>query len=244
MRRAARTVLAGLSAWLFLLIPPAPRTADAQAGGAASLLPPSGSAGVVRQPEARRPDVVFVPTPQEVVDAMLELAQLRTGDVLYDLGCGDGRIVVTAARRYGVKSVGIDIDPQRIQDSLESVRRGGVGHLVTIHRADIFKTDLRAASVVTLYLLPNLNLRLLPQLSLLKPGSRVVSHSFEIRGMKPSKVVKVNLPGRGVRTVYLYFVPFEKDGDAAKPVRVAPEKGRSGRADRQRAGGGEGLSRS
>src|ERR1700760_2752218 len=107
---------------------------------------------------------------------MLELAEVKAGDVLYDLGCGDGRIVVTAAKRYGIKATGFDVDPERLQESRENVRANRVGDLVTIKNQDIFKTDLTGASVITLYLLPDLNVRLMPQLSKLKPGSRIVSH--------------------------------------------------------------------
>src|SRR5947209_1882203 len=106
-----------------------------------------------RETTPKRPDVVFVPTPQEVVDRMLELAEVKKGDVVYDLGCGDGRIVVTAAKKYGVKAVGFDVDPQRIRESRENVAKNGVGNLVTIKQQDIFATDLGEASVVTLYLL-------------------------------------------------------------------------------------------
>src|SRR5512137_2482912 len=134
---------------------------------------------------SRTPDVIYVPTPQSVVDKMLEMAEVRKGDVVYDLGCGDGRIVVTAAKKYGVKAVGFDIDPQRVKEARENVRANQVEHLVTIREADVFTLDLREASVVTLYLLPQLNVRLLPQLAQLKPGSRIVSHDFDMKGAKP-----------------------------------------------------------
>ncbi|MBX6314941.1 MAG: methyltransferase domain-containing protein [Isosphaeraceae bacterium] len=180
-----------------LLLVPAP--VRSQAPGT----PPA--AGSQKAPE-RRPDVIFVPTPQEVVDKMLELAEVKKGDVVYDLGCGDGRIVITAAKKYGVKGVGVDIDPQRIRESQENVRKHNVGDLVTIKQGDIFQMDLSEASVVTLYLLPQLNVRLMPQLEKLKPGSRIVSHDFDMQGAKPKKVVKV-----GTHSVYLWVVPFEKE---------------------------------
>jgi SAM-dependent methyltransferase len=163
--------------------------------------------------ENRQPDVVFVPTPQPVVDKMLEIAGVKKGDVVYDLGCGDGRIVVTAAKKFGVKAVGIDIDPERIAESLENVKENKVEDLVTIKKADIFKEDLTPASVVTLYLLPDLNVKLMPQLAKLKPGSRIVSHSFDMRGAKPTKVVQVSVPGpvTQTKTVYLWVVPWEKE---------------------------------
>src|SRR5438105_6500486 len=118
----------------------------------------------------RRPDVVYWPTPQVVVDKMLELAEVKKGDVVYDLGCGDARILVTAAKKYGVKGFGFDIDPDRVKDSLENVKKNKVEDLVAIKKADIFTLDLKDASVVTLYLLPNLNVQLMPQLEKLKPG--------------------------------------------------------------------------
>ncbi len=136
-----------------------------------------------------QPDVNFVPTPPEAVDKMLEMAQVKPGDVVYDLGCGDGRIVVAAAKKYGVKAVGIDIDPQRIKESKENVQAHHVENLVTIKQADIFAEDFSEATVVTLYLLPSLNVKLIPQLEKLKPDTRIVSYRFEI---EPRSVNKPN----------------------------------------------------
>ena len=140
-------------------------------------------ATLVHSAGAQQPDVVFVPTPQEVVDRMLEMAKVGKGDVLYDLGSGDGRIPVTAAKRFGIRAVGIDIDPQRIAEATENVRKAGVQDRVTLIRGDIFDPAIKIneASVVTLYLLPALNLKLRPRLwSELKPGTRVVSNSFDM----------------------------------------------------------------
>ena len=120
--------------------------------------------------EARKPDVIYVPTPQEVVEKMLEVAKVTKDDVVYDLGCGDGRIPVTAAKKYGCKAFGFDIDPERIKESQENVEKNKVGNLVTIEQKDIFTLDLSKANVVTLYLLPSLNVKLIPQLEKLKPG--------------------------------------------------------------------------
>lgn len=164
----------------------------------------------------REPDVIYVPTPQAVVDKMLEMAEVKPGDIVYDLGCGDGRIVVTAAKKYGVKAYGFDIDPQRVAEALENVRSNGVGHLVTIKQQDIFTLDLREASVVTLYLLPELNVRLMPQLEKLKPGSRIVSHDFDMRGAKPVEVWKMPAGSNGELegtdpTVYKWIVPWAKE---------------------------------
>jgi uncharacterized protein (TIGR03000 family) len=161
------------------------------------------------EPE-RRPDVVFVPTPQAVVDRMLELANVTKDDVVYDLGCGDGRIVVTAAKKYGCKAYGFDVDPERIAESKENVKKNGVEDLVTIEKKDIFKLDLSKASVVTLYLLPSLNVKLVPQLEKLKPGSRIVSHAFDMEGYKPKEVVKVKADGEEHR-VFLWVTPLEKE---------------------------------
>ena len=113
----------------------------------------------------RTPDVIFVPTPQEVVDAMLKMAQVGPNDVLYDLGSGDGRIPITAAKTFGIRAVGIDIDPQRIREATEAARAAGVSDKVRFLNQDLFTTDIREATVVTLYLLPSLNLRLIPKLN-------------------------------------------------------------------------------
>jgi uncharacterized protein (TIGR03000 family) len=160
----------------------------------------------------REPDVIFVPTPQEVVDKMLELAEVKKDDVVYDLGCGNGIIVVTAAKKYGCKAVGFDIDPERVKESLDNVKTSKVENLVTIKQADIFQQDLSPANVVTLYLLPALNVKLIPQLEKLKPGSRIVSHDFDMQGVKPKQVVKVT-PKDSDRehTIYLWVTPLEKE---------------------------------
>jgi outer membrane protein assembly factor BamB len=143
------------------------------------------------QPRPRRePDAVFVPTPQEVVERMLELAKVKRSDVVYDLGCGDGRIVVTAAKKYGCKAVGVDLDLECVRMSQENVKKHGVGALVTIEKKDLFTVDLSKADVVTLYLLPGMNRRLIPQLKKLKPGARIVAHAFPIPGVAPDRVVR------------------------------------------------------
>jgi hypothetical protein len=170
--------------------------------------------------EMRQPDVIFVPTPQAVVDKMLELAEVKPGDVVYDLGCGNGRIVVTAAKKYGVKAVGFDINPVRVKESLENVRENHVENLVTIRQDDIFTLDLSEANVITLYLLPSLNVKLMPQLAKCKPGTRIVSHDFDMRGAKP--VVTHNMTVEGdssdentsygpSHTIYKWVVPWEKE---------------------------------
>ena len=167
---------------------------------------------------SRTPDVIYVPTPYPVVEKMLEMAEVKPGDVVYDLGCGDGRIVVAAAKKFGVKAVGFDIDPQRVKEAKENVRTNKVEHLVTIKQEDIFTLDLREANVVTLYLLPDLNVRLMPQLAKLKPGSRIVSHDFDMRGAKP--ILKHQMSPKdgkdgdehsGSHTVYKWVVPWETE---------------------------------
>jgi len=164
----------------------------------------------VKEPP-RRPDVVYVPTPQKVVDVMLRLAQVKQSDVVYDLGCGDGRIVVTAAKRFGCRAFGYDIDPQRVTESRENVAKNDVGDLVTIEQKDIFTLDLGKADVVTLYLLPSLNVKLIPQLEKLKPGSRIVSHDFDMKGVRPDQVVTVETSDTYVsHTVYLWTCPLKK----------------------------------
>ena len=127
----------------------------------------------------REPDVGYVPTPPEVVDAMLRLAGVGPGDLVYDLGSGDGRIVIAAARDYGARGVGIDINPRRVREARENAEREGVSDRVVFIQGDLFQEDISGASVVTLYLLRHLNLKLMPRLrSELKPGTRIVSHAF------------------------------------------------------------------
>ncbi len=154
---------------------------------------------------ARAPDVPYVPTPQGVVDGMLELAGVKPGDMLYDLGSGDGRIVVTAAKRYGVRGVGIDINPERIREAEENARRAGVRNLTEFREQDLFKADIGEATVVTMYLLPSVNNRLKPKLLRdLKPGTRIVSHAFDIEGWEPLRTIEVE-----GTTLYLWVVPEE-----------------------------------
>jgi outer membrane protein assembly factor BamB/SAM-dependent methyltransferase len=163
-----------------------------------------------RPPKYREAHDVFVPTPQDVVERMLELAKVKREDVVYDLGCGDGRIVATAARRYGCKAYGCDIDPECINMSRENVEKQGVGRLVTIELKDIFKLDLIGADVVTLYLLPQTNERLVPQLKKLKPGARVVTHAFGIPGIRPDRVVKCRSEEDDLEhEIYVYTAPLK-----------------------------------
>ena len=152
---------------------------------------------------ARRPDVPYVPTTPEVVSQMLKLAAVKKDDVLYDLGCGDGRIVITAVQKYGASGVGIDIDPQRIKEANENARQAGVTDKVKFIQGDLFDADLSKATVVTLYLLPDVNMRLRPKLlSELKPGTRVVSHNYHMGDWQPQEQLTL-----GNHTVYLWTVP-------------------------------------
>jgi precorrin-6B methylase 2 len=150
----------------------------------------------------RDPDVIYVPTPQEVVDAMLALANVTAKDVVYDLGSGDGRIPITAAQKYGVRAVGIDINPQRIQEANENLAKAGVGNKVKFLNQDLFETDISEATVVTLYLLPSLNLKLMPTLKKMKPGTRIVSHSFDMGTEWPAERTE-DVNGR---TIYLWTI--------------------------------------
>ena len=171
------------------------QTSDQQAPKAPAAAP---------QKELRSPDVDFVPTPHDVVDAMLKVAKVGKGDVLYDLGSGDGRIPITAAEKYGIaRGVGIDINPERIKEANENLAKAGVGDRVRFINADLFESDLSEATVITLYLLPELNLKLLPKLlKELKPGTRIVSHAFHMGTWKPEQALKVN-----GRDIYFWTIP-------------------------------------
>jgi len=156
------------------------------------------------QPPLRAPDVIFIPTPPEVVAAMLKVAGVGKGDVIYDLGSGDGRIVISAVKDFGAaRGVGIDIDPERVAEATANARLAGVGDRVTFLNQDLFTANFSEATVVTLYLLPSLNLRLRPKLlSELKPGTRIVSHAFDIGDWVPAQTLDV-----GGRAVYFWTVP-------------------------------------
>ena len=150
----------------------------------------------------RRPDVIFVPTRELVIDAMLKTANVGPNDVVYDLGCGDGRIVVAAAK-LGARAVGIDIDPQRIKEANENAAKNGVAGKVDFRLGDLFEADIREATVVTLYLLPSLNVKLRPRLmEQLRPGTRIVSHDFDMGDWAPEQTISVD-----GKTVYLWTVP-------------------------------------
>ncbi len=148
-------------------------------------------------------DVPYVPTPQAVAEQMLAIANVNKNDVLYDLGSGDGRIVIAAAQKYGTRGVGIDINPERIKEANANARQAGVTDDVEFRQQDLFQTDLSEATVVTLYLLPEVNLKLRPKLlKELKPGTRIVSHAFDMGDWQPERVEKVD-----GSTIYYWVVP-------------------------------------
>jgi tRNA G37 N-methylase Trm5 len=159
------------------------------------------------KPLEKSPEVPYVPTRERVVDEMLKIANVGKNDVLYDLGSGDGRIPIAAAKRFGTRGVGVDIDPDRVREARENATKEGVSDRVKFFQQDLFETDIKDATVVTLYLLPDVNLRLRPKLlSELKPGTRVVSHNYDMGDWAPLKTVTVKLP-EGEHTVYFWIVP-------------------------------------
>ena len=168
----------------------------------------AGAAAISAQDAPQRElDGPYVPSPEAVVNGLLKLADVHPGDVVYDLGCGDGRIVISAAKDFGARAVGVDLNPVRIQEAQENAKKAGITKQVSFREGDLFNADLREATVVTLYLLPSVNLRLKPKLLKdLKPGTRIVSHSFDMGDWKPDKQMEVN-----GRTLYLWVIPAKAD---------------------------------
>ena len=163
----------------------------------------AGSLAYSQRAPKREPDVWWEPSSDEVVTAMLKMAKVTKDDIVYDLGCGDGRIVITAARQFGARGVGIDIDPKRIEESNENARKAGATNRVKFIEEDLFEADIHEASVVTLFLWPSVNLKLRPKLlKELKPGTRVVSHSHDMGEWVPDARQEVN----GAR-IYLWIIP-------------------------------------
>ena len=179
----------------------------------AGAAPAAQASAAPAQEGLRQPDVIYVPTRQSVVDAMLKVANVKAGDVLYDLGCGDGRIPVTAAK-LGARAVCIDIDPRRIAEANENVKKNSVGDRVKVLNQDLFTTDISEATVVSLYLLPSLNLKLRPTLwKTLKPGTRIVSHDFDMGDWKPEQTLNVD----GATIYYWTITPdLAKKADSGK----------------------------
>jgi len=161
---------------------------------------------------ARKPDVAYVPTTNDAVEAMLKLADVKSSDTVYDLGCGDGRIVIAAAKLRGARGVGVDIDPVRVSESRANAKKAGIEKRVRFEENDVFETDIHEATVVTLFLLPELNLKLLPKLLRdLKPGTRIVSNTFDMGDWQPAKEVTVGDPDEAghpfSHRLYLWIVP-------------------------------------
>jgi ribosomal protein L11 methylase PrmA len=157
------------------------------------------------------PDVVYVGTPYDLVSQMLQMAQVKKGDLVVDLGCGDARMLVLAAQKYGSRGIGYDIDPDMVRASRENIKRNKVENLVEIIQADIFTVDISEADVLPIYLLPEMNLRLLPQLETLKHGSRLVLHNYDIEGIIPDKTVEViSNEDNSSHTLYLYTTPLRR----------------------------------
>jgi predicted O-methyltransferase YrrM len=158
----------------------------------------------------RNPDVPFVTTPPEVVSAMLDLAEVSENDTVYDLGSGDGRILLAAARDRNAKAVGIELDPELVKQSRQAIAEAGLENKIRVIRGDLFKQDLTPATVITLYLKPDVNARLRPQLERLRPGTRIVSHQFTIKGAKPVKQISVQEVRAALEhPLYLWVTPIE-----------------------------------
>jgi protein-L-isoaspartate O-methyltransferase len=164
------------------------------------------------RPRKRVPDAAFVPTPKDVVKRMLELAAVTKDDVVYDLGSGDGRVVIATAKIHGCRAVGVELNKELVAKSRERAKEAGVEKLATFHRGDLFEADFSDATVVALFVTPTMSRKLAPKLDKLKPGARVVCHFFAIPGVTPDKVVKVTSEDDDVeRPVYLYTVPLRKE---------------------------------
>lgn len=155
-------------------------------------------------------DVPYVPTHEMIVEEMLSMAEVKGTDVLYDLGSGDGRIPITAAKKFGTRGVGIDLNPERIKEANENAKTAGVTDKVRFIEGDIFKQDFSEATVVTLYLLPDVNMKLRPQILQMKPGTRIVSHNYDMGDWKPEKQKTVKIPDGTEHQVYFWRVPEKK----------------------------------
>src|SRR5437016_9829055 len=184
------------------------------------------SCAAFAQAQEKELDTPYVPTPQAVVDKMLDMAQVKAGDMVIDLGSGDGRIMITAAQRHGAQGFGVDIDPRLVQRSNEEARRLGIADRVKFLRQDLFSTDFHEADVLTLYLLPDVNMALRPKiLAELKPGTRVVSHDYDMGVWRPEAQETLPAPDKAVgarkeSTVYLWIVPAKVEGAWEIEIRV------------------------
>jgi SAM-dependent methyltransferase len=197
-----------------------------------SVAAPVGLQSQQASPPARAPDVHFVPTDTAIVRAMLQVAQVDRKDLVYDLGCGDGRIVITAVKRHGARGVCVDIDPARIKESRHNADTAGVASRMKFRQADLFETDLRPATVVTLYLLPALNVRLRPKLFReLRPGSRVVSHAFDMAEWKADRVLNMPTAGGFPSFAYFWIMPADVAGSWKVSVSGNGPAGKRGNHD-------------
>jgi len=158
----------------------------------------------------REPDVPYVPTHETIVDEMLKMAEVKGSDVLYDLGSGDGRIPITAAQRFGTRGVGIDINPVRVKEANENAQKAKVTDKVKFIEGDLFEQDFSEATVVTLYLLPQVNLQLKPKILAMKPGTRVVSHNYDMGDWKPEQTKTIVTPDGADHYIYFWRVPAKK----------------------------------
>jgi Methyltransferase domain len=215
-------------------------TPNATTGQSETADTPADSA-IAQAPALRSPDVVYVPTPQAVVDSaeptlrerMLAIAKVNSKDVLYDLGSGDGRIPVTAAKKFGIRATGIDINPERIKEANANAKSAGVTDRVRFLNQDLFQSKFSDATVVTLYLLPELNVKLRPQLlSQLRPGTRIVSHAFDMGEWKPDRTEQVQIDGGGTSTIYFWTVPKNPPANlrafrVARQAPVTPQSSKS-----------------
>lgn len=185
--------------------------------GSGGMAASSAAAAAGQAAPPKTPDVIYVPTPPGVVAEMLKVAEVKPGNVVYDLGCGDGRIVISAAKDFGARGIGVDIDPKRIEESNANAKTAGVTDKVKFLQQDLFEMDFRDADVVALYLLNSLNVRLRPKLlAELKPGARVVSHAFNMGDWKPDK----SLTPEG-RNVYLWVIPARVEGNWTGTLQTA-----------------------
>jgi SAM-dependent methyltransferase len=171
----------------------------------AALLAPAAVAQDNEQPIKK--DVPYVPTPQELVEKMIEVAKVTEKDTVYDLGCGDGRMVVTAAKKHGARGIGVDIDPERIKEANANAKEAGVTDKVKFIQADLFTMDFKEADVLLMYLLPSVNVKLRPKILELKPGTRIVSHAFDMGDWEADDTIEVD-----GRTAYFWLVPAKVDG--------------------------------
>ena len=174
--------------------------------------------GVAFGAAAAEPTVPYVPTPPEVVDKMLTMARVTPNDYVIDLGSGDGRIVVTAAKKFGARGFGVDLNPVRIKEAVENAAKNGVSDRAEFYQRNLFETDLSSATVITMYLLPRVNLELRPKLLELKPGTRIVSHDFDMDEWKPDESVNMNVKEKygsagGSSSVYFWVVPAKVAGN-------------------------------